>query len=347
MVIALGSKGSLVDVLQKEGVQWKCLGGKRLQPLRIILHLALTLRDFQPEIIQSFMFHANLATRLAAPWAGSPWVVSGLRVAERQKKWHLVLDRLTARLTTGWVCVSRGVRDFSRDVAKLRSEQLEVIPNGIDVTPSIQQAGIPQIELGVPPRAHIAIFIGRLDIQKGIPDLLAAAELVLPHCPNWHLLIAGDGPLRGWLLQQMTSRPALASNIHWLGMRNDIPALLQTADVLVLPSLWEGMPNVVLEAMAANRPVIATSVEGTNELVVPGETGWLVPPNNPGSLARALLSAARDPESCQVFGRQGYVRAATHFSIEQAVMAYDRLWSRILGYQVPLDKTPPSDSMIA
>ena len=87
--------------------------------MQAIARLAIQLRRFQPQLVQSFMFHANLASRLAAPWAHWPWVVGGLRVAERQKQWHLILDRLTAPLATGSVCVSQGVLRFSREVAGL------------------------------------------------------------------------------------------------------------------------------------------------------------------------------------------------------------------------------------
>ena len=97
--------------------------------------------------------------------------------------------------------------------------------------------------------------------------------------PVWHLALAGDGPTRGlarW--HKSTIADSCRGGFTGLGSRDDIPALLKSADVLVHPSLWEGMPNAVLEAMAASRPVIGTAVEGTEDLIVPGQTGWLVPP---------------------------------------------------------------------
>jgi starch synthase (maltosyl-transferring) len=134
------------------------------------------------------------------------------------------------------------------------------------------------------------------------------------------------------LRERIAERPILKNRIHWLGMRNDIPNLLQTSNVLVLPSLWEGMPNVILEAMMASRPVVATSVEGTSELVTDGETGWLVPPGHSQELGAALLKAALSPLLCTAFGQKGHERVMSKFSIDQTVAAYDRLWSRLLGY---------------
>lgn len=333
-VFALGAEGQLVEALQREGIAWECLGCTRRQPIRVLLRLGQALRNFKPEIIQSFLFHANLASRLAAPWAGWPWVVSGLRVAERQKRWHLVLDRLTASLTVGWVCVSQGVLDFSREVGGLKQDRLTVIPNGIDPCSFNHAPQVSRRELGVPERAHLVLFVGRLDVQKGIDDLIAAAKQTISQSPCWHLAIVGDGPRRGWLLAQIEAYSPFRDQVHYLGRRDDVPALLQAADVLVLPSLWEGMPNVILEAMAARRAVVATAVEGTKELVVAGETGWLVPPADPQSLSAALINAVADPESRHAFGLKGRERVLSRFSIDQTVSAYDRLWSRILGFEV-------------
>ena len=136
------------------------------------------LRRFRPELVQSFLFHANLAARLSAPWAGCSWVLGGIRVAEHQKRWHLTLDRLTAA-PTGSVCVSRGVMQFDRAVARLDLDRLTVIPNGIDPAPIDAAVPAPRATLGVPDNAHLAIYVGRLDPQKGLPGLLDAAERVI------------------------------------------------------------------------------------------------------------------------------------------------------------------------
>ena len=124
------------------------------------------------------MFHANLAARLAAVWAGLPWVIGGLRVAERQKSWHLILDRLTAGLSTGSVCVSQGVLRFSLDIARLDPARLIVIPNGIDISAVCDSLTcLPGMLSEFRMTAHLALCVGRLDRQKGLPDLLQAAEL--------------------------------------------------------------------------------------------------------------------------------------------------------------------------
>ena len=112
-----------------------------------------------------------------------------------------------------------------------------------------------------------------------------------------------------------------------------MPSLLKAADVLVLPSRWEGMPNVVLEAMAAGLAVVGTAVEGTEDLVVAGETGWLVPPGDSEALAVALIEANDDSKSRRERGEAGRERVRRDFSQERVVAAYDRLWSAVLGYR--------------
>jgi starch synthase (maltosyl-transferring) len=140
--------------------------------------------------------------------------------------------------------------------------------------------------------------------------------------------------LRTWLLEQLEGRPLLSGRVCWLGQRADIPKLLKTADLLVLASLWEGMPNVVLEAMAAGRAVVATEVEGTRELVVPEQTGWLVPPRDPEALGLALLTAAQDRQLLRLAGSRGRARVESSFSLERTVGSYESLWAALLGYQL-------------
>jgi glycosyltransferase involved in cell wall biosynthesis len=170
-------------------------------------------------------------------------------------------------------------------------------------------------------------------VQKGLPILFDAADRVIAERPDWWLVLVGDSPERPWLERRLTANARLADHVRWLGRRDDVPALLKTADALVLPSLFEGMPNVVLEAMAARRAVVATAVEGSEELVVPGETGWLVPPDDPEALGRALLEAAADPDRCRRFGEAGHARVEAEFTLDRMCDTYQRLWADVLGLE--------------
>lgn len=329
-VIGLAPEGALVAPLRQAGIPTTCLGAQLWRPARAALGLVRALRRHRPALVQSFLFHANLAARLAAPLAGSPWVVAGLRVAEREKRWHLALDRWTQGLTTGSVCVSRGVERYSRDEAKLPGVRLTVIPNGVDPVPFDAARVLSRAELGLPEESVLALGVGRLERQKGwsvLLDAMAAAPRSL--C----LAVVGQGPDGPALQARCDADSALRGRVRWLGPRSDIPSLLASSDLLVLASFWEGMPNVVLEAMAARRAVVATRVEGCTELVVPGETGWLVPPGDSPALAVALAEAATDAARRHAFGQAGRRRVESRYTLAGVIRAYDRLWSRLLGFE--------------
>jgi starch synthase (maltosyl-transferring) len=332
-VIALGTEGNLVEPLRAAGIDTECLDVDRRRPIQAVLRLAGALRKRRPRLVQSFLFHANVAARLAAGLAGGPWVVSGIRVAEHRQRWHLLLDRWTVGLALGSVCVSEGVLRFSRDVARINPARLTVIANGVDTQAHDEARPVPRALLGVPAGAHLVLFVGRLDEQKGVDVLLDAAERVAAERADWHLALVGDGPERAALHDRTARSPALAERVHWLGRRDDVPALLKAADLLVLPSLWEGMPNVVLEAMAARRAVVATAVEGSDELVIPGRTGWLVPPSDADALTQALLEAASDTAARSRLGEAARARVEADYSLQRVVQAYDALWSSILGFE--------------
>lgn len=332
LVIALGPEAPLCTPLRDAGISVACLDFRKDRPLAGLRRLIRALRDHRPALVQSFLFHANIAARLAAPWARRPWVVGGLRVAEPRRS-HLICDRLMQWWSAGEVCVSEGVRHHALTVGGLREGRLAVIPNGIDLEAfdrAIKEGEGPNRDEGRPRM----LFVGRIDRQKGWSVLLDAFERAAPGLAGWALELVGDGPDRDDLIRAL-ARPGLAGRVSWLGQRGDVPALLASSDLFVLPSLWEGMPNAVLEAMAAREAVVATGVEGTCELVVPGETGWLIPPGDPEALAAALIEAVADRDRLRRFGEAGRRRVEDRFALEGAIRAYERLWAGLLGLTDP------------
>src|SRR5262245_27867054 len=156
-VVALSAEGKLAEPLRAAGIAVECLGVDRRRPLTAVWRLARALRRQKPRLVQSFLFHANVAARLAGPIAGRPPVVGGLRVAEHSKRWHLQLDRLTTPLSLGSICVSQGVLEFSRDVGGIASERLTVIPNGIAPAPYDRAEPTQRESIGVPPDGHLVL----------------------------------------------------------------------------------------------------------------------------------------------------------------------------------------------
>jgi len=330
-VLCLGPEAALSGPLRERGIETECLDVPRDRPIEAVGRLARALARRRPSLAQSFLFHANVATRLAAVRAGVPWVVGGVRVAEREKRWHLVIERLTMPLSSGVVCVSEGVAQDLRRRTRWPLGRMTVIPNAVELAPIDRAEPTPRAALDVPESAHLALFVGRITRQKDVASLIEAAEVVARDRPDWYLAIAGEGPSRERLEARTRANPLLGRRVRWLGFRQDVPGLLKAADLLVLPSRWEGMPNVVLEAMAAGRPVVATRVEGCEELIVEGETGWLVPPGQIPPLVRSLVSAASDPEECRRRGARGRARVSGHYAPEAVVLAYERLWLTLIN----------------
>jgi glycosyltransferase involved in cell wall biosynthesis len=291
--------------------------------------LSRELRQFRPELLQTFLFHANLVGRIAAWRAGVPRVVCGIRVAERRANLHLRLDRWTQRLVDRYVCVSRGVADFSVSIGRLPPHKIEVIGNGVDVSAFDQARPADLAPFGIPPSGRVVVTVARLDAQKGLVDLVEAASLLAGSIPDLHFLIVGEGAQRSEL-ETLIAHCGLSGRVHLAGHRSDIPQILRAAFAFVLPSRWEGMPNAVLEAMATGLPVIATHVEGTDELVQPGITGLLVSPQSPPQIASALAELTAEPDRAATMGRAGRERAQSEFLWESVVENYERLYRSLL-----------------
>ncbi len=286
-VFCLGPETELAQRLHAAGIETVCLGAKRSTDVGVLFRLARLLRAFRPSVLQTFLFHANIAGRLAGWWAGVPVVLSGLRVAEREQCWHLWLDRWTNRFVTWNVCVSEGVRRFAMTQGKLAEGKLCVIPNGVDAERFADATPSDLGPLGIPSGAWTLVTVGRLTPQKGHDDLLRAVAPLLAETPRMHLLIVGEGPERAALTQLVTDL-GVSQQVHLAGWQPDVPGILRSCQAFVLPSRWEGMPNALLEALAAGLRCIATDVEGVREILKEGETGEIVTPGDIPGLRMAV-----------------------------------------------------------
>ena len=329
-VFGLAPEGSLAADLRAAGIAVECLGAKNARSLGVIWKLASSLKQFKPALLQTFLFHANLAGRFAAKLAGVPRVFSGIRVAEKRSAIPLWLDRWTNFLVDKNICVSQAVAHFTETRAGIARRKITVIPNGVDVDRFANASRADLSQFGIPNGSRTLVTVGRLDRQKGLSSLLEAAQTIIPQFDNLHFLLVGEGPERSMLESQIKER-GVVNRVHLAGWRPDVPAIMKGATALVLSSLWEGMPNVVLEAMAAGLPVIATQVEGIDELVLPEITGNTVPSNSPTDLAAAIAKLLQDPPRAQSFGAAGQERARQEFSWERMASRYEEVYLDSLG----------------
>jgi glycosyltransferase involved in cell wall biosynthesis len=331
-VICLTGEGELAVELREAGVPVTCLHAKRWWNLGVLFRLKRELRRLRPAVLQTFLYHANILGRVAGRMARVPVIVSGIRVAERRSRFRLWLDRATDRWVSRHVCVSEGVAKFSTETGGLANEKIVVIPNGVEFERFAGALPADLSVLGLGPEHRVVLFVGRLDPQKGISILLDAMRELSrdSRFEGTHLLLAGEGPLRGEI-EVFARENRLEDRVHLLGRRNDVPALMKAADCLVLPSLWEGMPNVVLEAMAAGLPVVATAVEGTSELVQCGETGLLVPAGDVRGLLAGIVQVLSDAEFAQGIARSAQVTVRKRFAWEAVAGAYGSLYRELIG----------------
>jgi len=219
------------------------------------------------------------------------------------------------------------VADFSVRHVGLPRDRVVVIPNGID--PQIASvAPIDLAELGIPSGRRVITSVGRLEPQKGLLWLLETAADWLPRVPDCDLLLVGSGKQRETLLRK-ARQLGIADRVHLAGWRADIPEILAASQMLVLPSRWEGMPNVVLQAMAVGLPVLATEAEGTEELLGDLSGPQTAPYGATQVFAQKLVAVASDSAEAERLATGNRQRAVAAFSLARMVEAYQDLWESL------------------
>jgi len=280
------------------------------------------LRAWRPDAVISFIYQANVVARIAGRLAGVPAVLSSIRNERFGGRHREVLMRATDRLATLTTTNSELAAKRLVEARVVPASRLVVIPNGIDpasfrVSDDVRARtrGALEVDKG----DFVWLSAGRLVAQKDYPTMLRAFATAFDGGRRVRLFIAGEGPLRGEL-EELAAGLGLEGSVEFLGLRNDIANLMAACDAFVLSSAHEGLPNVVMEAMAAARPVVATSVGGVAELVVSGVNGRLVPPDDPIALAHVMAQVtAMGPEARERMGEAGRQRVSEHFSVDHAV----------------------------
>jgi glycosyltransferase involved in cell wall biosynthesis len=330
-VAALTRLGPLAAELDAAGVPVTLFAKRFKADLGALARLARWMRRRRFDVVHTWIFAANVYGRISAHLARVPVVVtSEMAVDLWKRRAHLRLDRWLARWTDQVVGNSDAVVAFYRR-AGVPEAKLARIYSGIAVEPgpSADPAAVRR-SLGIDPAAPLFLYVGRLAEQKRVADLLDAADLLQHVVPAAVTVLAGDGPLRRTLEDRARAFTLLeCGRVRFLGHREDVPALLAAADALVLPSAFEGLPNVVLEAMVAGKPVVATAAPGTTEAVDDGRTGVLVPVGDVKGLCRAMRDLARDPSRRRALGEAGRSLVAERFPIDAMIDAYAELYDSL------------------
>jgi glycosyltransferase involved in cell wall biosynthesis len=328
-VAALSRLGPLEAELRDAGIPVTAIGKQfKVDPIALMT-LSRFLKAGAFDVVQTWIFAANTYGRIAARLTRVPVVV----VAEMAVDlWKGRFDRSVDRLLSTWcdrlVGNSQAVVEFYERLG-VPGDRLTMIYSGTDdLEPAQVDPRAVRAELGFLAKAPLILFAGRLAEQKRVDDLLKALDLLQTVQPDARTIITGDGPLRD-RLEEMSRGYHLDDRVKFLGHRDDVPRLMTAADLVVLPSSYEGLPNVILEAMRLRKPVVATAAPGTTEVVVDGQTGLLVPIGNPPLLCRAIRDLIRDPTLARRLGEAGRDRVEAHFRASVMIAKFAELYEEL------------------
>jgi glycosyltransferase involved in cell wall biosynthesis len=308
-----------------------------------LLNLTRLLRSGGWDVVHTHSSKAGILGRLAARLAGVPVVVHtahGWGFHPRQsaavRGLYIALERSCARWCDRLIVVGEADREAGLSLGIGRPEQYLLIRSGIEIE-AYRDVGISRTEAraraGVPTDAFVVGCVGRLSPQKAPLDLLEAFALVVREVPEAHLLMVGDGPLRGDV-EAAIARHGLQGRVHLSGLRRDVPELLRAFDVFALSSHWEGLPRVFPQAMAAGLPIVATRVAGAADAVAEADNGHLVEVGDVSAMAARLVDLARDPARRAAMGRRGLERVeefSARRMVDQLQALYAELWERRAG----------------
>ena len=343
--------GHLDEALHRLKVEIICLNRPNPYDPRAIIDLCKTIKARQIDIVQIGIFGSEFHALLAAWITGTPAIAvleSIYALKDRARslnkvgpgwwiKWgtlyavHGIIGRLSK---TQYVALSNAVKESGIKDLHLPGKKISVIPLGLDPavfsrTKNVHQISKIKQELGLIDIYPVLINVVRLSPPKGLPELFKAMALVHQFLPNAKLLIAGDGPLQGEL-EALKSKLGLHETIMMLGRRDDVPALLNTADFFVFSSVYEGLPGAVIEAMAAEKPVVAFDIPALDEVVKNNVTGILVKNRDIAQLANAIIDLANQPDRYQEMAQNAKDTVQEKFdilsNIRQLQALYDTMY---------------------
>jgi glycosyltransferase involved in cell wall biosynthesis len=297
--------------------------------------IAGILRREKPDIVHTHGGVAGLYGRMAARKAGIPAVVHTIHGIHYRHYRNLLLravytdlERYCSKFTDAVVFVSEADMAAGRRLRLAKPGKLRLVRNGVDVSILQSEAfarRVAELRRGTGWGSPVVGTIARLHRQKGIVHLLRAAETILAGRPEGKIVVAGGGELEAPLRREAAAL-GLDRRFVLLGERADAREIMALFDVFVLPSLWEGLPLVLIEAAALGKPIVATDVEGSREILRDGETGRLVPPGDPAALAAAVRRLLDDPALAARLGARARETIPGRFTIEKMISGYDEIY---------------------
>lgn len=341
MVCCLNWKGQMAQELEVAGIPVVALGKKPKFDPGVIAKLVEVLRRNRIHVLHCHLWTASFWGRLAARIAKVPVVIiTEHNIDTWRRPWHLLADRILAKWTDQIVCVSEAVCAFYRERLGRSSGKCRVIHNGIDLARFNRNGphdpAAVRTQLGLPAAGRVVGTVGRVsEERKGHKFFVEAMQTLSGQEPDLSGLIVGGGKLLGEVERHRDAlglRDRVCLPGFWPNAR--LAEVLSVMDIFVLPSFMEGLPLVILEAMAVGKPVVATTVGGNAEAVEEGVTGWLVPPGDLPAFNAAVLKLLRTPGLIERMGEAGRKRVEERFSLAAMVGAQQEVYRRALERKV-------------
>lgn len=333
------SNGFLKELCQEIGIPAEIIGIQSKWQVYKIIHLWNIIRKFHPDILESFLFFDNQVTRIMGRLLGVKIIISGLQNIEvRRPWWRNLTDRLTVPLADAVISNSDAGANFYINQGYVRPEKVFIAKSGIDTAQlfDLQSVCIRNDDtriifgISIPKGFTVLYTVGFLTTQKGTKHLIRALKILKDHGRNIICFIAGEGDLLDSLKQQAENL-GISDSVHFLGYQKASYQYLPLVDLFVLPSLWEGLPNVIIEAMASHTLVVATDVGGVSEIVKDEKTGFLAIPGDPEILAQRIERALDLSKEDRVqIVEAAYQHIINNFSVESMVKKYTECYEHFL-----------------
>jgi glycosyltransferase involved in cell wall biosynthesis len=321
----LAPRGLVSDDLEAADIPTFACDAEDARDVLALRRLSQHVRRIRPDLIHATLMHANVAARLVGAVQRIP-VIASTATIEVERPWHRALERATAGLERAHIVNSRAVAEHVIRVFGLPRRRVFIVPPSLDPWPRRVERSAARAGLQIPDSDFVVAWVGRLDPVKRLDILIRCAELMIGIPVRF--LIVGDGPDRARIEQSL--RSSAAQNVRLLGWRTEISSILSAADAFLFPSLTEGMPNAVLEAMACGLPMVASDIPVLRELAGDGNRGLLVPGDDPQDFAAALSKLRDDSALRATLGQRAAAWAQTHLDPQRTLDAVLRIYRRII-----------------
>lgn len=322
-VCSVTGGGVLANEFEKNNIKVKIFKKQGKVGLGVILQIYRFLKEEKPQIVHTHLFSADFWGKVAAIFAGVPVIITTEHSVNLDEKWlKQKIKWLLSFFTYKIVAVSNGVREYYVSKVKINENKFIVIYNGVDLNTFVFK-GYKPVDLA---QKINAIIVARLKAVKGHTYLLEAMPMIIKKYPNFILNIVGGGDLEDELKNQV-KKMRLENNVIFWGEHSDVEKIFANMDLFILPSLWEGLGIVLLEAQATGLPVLSSKIPGTSEVVENEKTGLLFEVKNSQAIYDSVDKLLSNPDLYKKIVENAHLQVKEKFSLEKMVNEYEKLYT--------------------